>query len=79
MGQLKSASSIFFIVLLDREEGKERERETLIGCLHMGSKRGSNLYPKYFLWLQIKPATFWFTERRSNKLSHTSQGKKGKF
>ena len=81
-------SSFFFLrffvyLLLERGEGREKERERNINvweihrvvASHTPPIWGPGTQPRHVPWLGIKPAaTFWFAGKVLNPLSHTSQG-----
>ena len=57
----------FIYILLEREEGREKERERNINvwlpltCPH----QGPGPQPRHVPWLEIKPMTLWFTGQHS--------------
>ena len=70
------------LLILEREEGGERERERNINvrekhrsvASHVHPNQGSTPQPRFVPWLEIEPSTFWCMGKRSNQLSYTSQG-----
>ena len=68
------------LLILEREEGRERkknsnvrEKQWLVAS-DSHPYWGSNLQPRYIPWLGIEPSTFWYVGQCSNKLNYTSWG-----
>ena len=62
-------------MIWERQEGREKERETLTGCLsHVYCVLGTDPQPRHVPWPGIELVTFRFMGRHSNQLSHTNQG-----
>ena len=55
----------FIYLFLEREEGREKEKERYIGCLLHAPHWGPGPQRRYVPWLGIKLATFWFTGQHS--------------
>ena len=59
----------FIYLFLEKEEGREKEREENINVwlplAHHPALPGPGLQPRHVPWLGIKPRTLWFTGRRS--------------
>ena len=75
-----STSSLFYFfkkyfiyLFLERGEGKERGRESSIGCLSHAPNWGPGLQPRHVPWPGINPTT-QVAGRALNPLSHTNQG-----
>ena len=59
---------LFIYLFLERAGGREKEREehqcvkeTSISCLSTTPYWGPGLQPRHVPWLELEPATFWFT------------------
>ena len=68
-------------LILEREEGRGTERETLVWEKHesyvfrMCPDLEANTKPSYVHWLGIEPLTFWCTGRHSSQLSQPDRVK----
>ena len=52
--------TFYLFIFREREGGRRRGGETLIGCLLHASNLGPGPQPGHVPWLGIKPLTFWF-------------------
>ena len=67
------------LLILEREQRGEREKETSVSCLSYASDQESNLQPRYVLWAGIEPTTFWYMGWHSNQWSRPARALRGIF